>query len=199
MLRGDVMSENNCTSVQQIVERLGQFSAWSDPYFEALTQIRRSCHNEALQLLIHSESLVPDDEYHFRADVAERIGFCYHQLKQHQKAEKYYEQALAFLSEEFDDKGRFKVRKNFGGINDEMHQSLQWEMDQNHILWLTTLNKQAGSRLNTLNRNYLWLLIEMGRTEDIAAVVTRVAALNAKFSVQLVDEELVEKAYSNLG
>lgn len=176
------MADEQAQPGRRLMDNLEKFTAWSECYFEAVGLINNQEYAEAIPLLVEAEQRIDANKTVQRAQIAERMGYCFHQLAKFGEAERDYGQALVFAATPLDEQ-MFEVRgaehlesaeerKAAENVQAEIYK--QRDKSREH-------NKQViAVVLDMVERNFGSMLTDLGRDADRDALASRLADLRAE-------------------
>lgn len=167
---------------RKLMDNLEKFTAWSECYFEAIGLINKNEFAEAIPLLVEAERRIDANKTVHRAQIAERMGYCFHQLAKFEEAERDYGQALIFASTPLDETMfELKGKENFVSPEERLAaESVQAEIHKQRDKSRQSSKQIIAVVLDMVERNYGSMLADQGKSEERDALASRIADLRAQ-------------------
>lgn len=171
------MSDRENQACRKVMENLDKFTAWSECYFEALGLISAEEYSDAIKALNEAESRVDSFKTVNRAQIAERLGYCYHKSGNLAEAERYYELALTFATTPLYEK-MFEMNGTENLTSPEEQKaaaSVQLEMHRLREKFRADSKKVIGDVLDAVEKNFGELLVQQKNTDRANELTQRLA------------------------
>lgn len=166
---------------RKLMDNLEKFTAWSECYFEAIGLINKNEFVEAIPLLVEAEQRIDANKTVQRAQIAERLGYCFHQLAKFEEAERDYGQALIFAATPLDEAMfELKGKENLSSPEErQAAENVQAEIHRQRDKSRESSKQIIAVVLDMVERNYGSMLADQGKNDERDALANRIADLRA--------------------
>jgi tetratricopeptide (TPR) repeat protein len=176
------MADERYKPGRKVMENLEKFIAWSECYSEAVGLIKNQEFEEAIPILVEAERRIDANKTVFRAQIAERMAYCFHQLAKFEEAQRDYEQALLLTATPLDEQ-MFELKGTENLRSPEERRaaaSVQAELYKQRDKSRLASKKVIASVLDEVERNYGSMLLDLGKKDECDGLSRRVVDLRIR-------------------